>query len=165
MDKYYYLVAQLPVLFFERESALTIDNFLDEAHKWLSGSDYRQLERVDFMATEIKPDDPQIIKKIKVFELSLRQELVNWRTARQKSQDYKIMALPANLVREGNPLVVEKNLLLWRWQFLEVLEAGHNFDLDFVILYYLRLQILKKLFTYNKKLGREKYQQYLEMGL
>jgi len=68
-------------------------------------------------------------------------------------------------VREGDPLTVEKNLLLWRWQFLDSLEFGHYFDLEFLIMYYLRLQILKRLFTFNKKIGREKYQQYLEMEL
>jgi hypothetical protein len=165
MDKYYYLIAQLPVLYFERQPALTIEQFLNEAGKWLSPDDLKQLGQVELAATEIRKDDPAIIKQIKDFELSLRQELVNWRTAQKKNQDYKIAALPANLVREGDPLTVEKNLLLWRWQYLETLEFGHYFDLDFLFLYYLRLQILQRLFTFDKKLGREKYQQYLEMEL
>ncbi|MCK9243690.1 MAG: DUF2764 family protein [Candidatus Marinimicrobia bacterium] len=165
MDKYYYLIAQLPVLYFGRESALTMEQFLDEAAKWLSLDDFSRLEKVDLQATEINKNDPPIIRQVKDFELELRLELVNWRTAQKKNRDYKIMTFPANLVREGNPLAVEKNLLLWRWQFLEALEIGHHFDLDFLILYYLRLQILKRLFIFDKKLGREKYQQYYEMSL
>jgi len=165
MDKYYYLIAQLPVLYFERQPALTIEQFLNEAGKWLSPEDLKQLEQVELAATEIRKSDPAIMKQVKEFELALRRELVNWRTAQKKNQDYKIAAFPANLVREGDPLTVEKNLLLWRWQYLETLEFGHYFDLDFLFLYYLRLQILQRLFTFDKKLGREKYQQYLEMGL
>jgi len=165
MDKYYYLIAQLPVLYFEREPALTSEQFLAEAYKWLSAEDYAQLEKVDLNATEPDKNDPDIVRRIKNFELDLRLELVEWRTAQKKNQDYKIIAFPANLVREGDPLTVEKNLLLWRWQFLDSLEFGHYFDLEFLIMYYLRLQILKRLFTFNKKIGREKYQQYLEMEL
>jgi len=174
MDKYYYLIAQLPVLYFGRESGLTIDQFLDEAQKWLSQADYYRLEKVDLEATEILKGDLPIIRQIKNFELIMRRELADWRSARKKNavkdpasvgQDYKIRAFPVNLVQESNPLSVEKNLLLWRWQFLELLELGHHFDLEFLILYYLRLQILKKLFTFDKKVGREKYQQYYEMSL
>jgi len=165
MDKYYYLIAQLPVLYFERQPALTIEQFLNEAGKWLSPEDLMQLQEVELAATEIQKNDPAIMKQVKDFELSLRRELVAWRTAQKKNQDYKITAFPANLVREGDPLTVEKNLLLWRWQYLETLEFGHYFDLDFLFLYYLRLQILQRLFTFDKKLGREKYQQYLEMEL
>ena len=40
-----------------------------------------------------------------------------------------------------------------RWQFIENLEGGHIFDLEALILYFLKLQIQKRLFTFNKEKG------------
>ena len=61
------------------------------------------------------------------------------------------------IVKEGNPLQVEMNLLHFRWKFIEEQEANHYFDLDAVITYYIKLQLLEKLFTFNKTEGQERF--------
>ena len=36
MDKYYFLIAELPTLFFGKEPAITVEYFLAEAEKWMN---------------------------------------------------------------------------------------------------------------------------------
>ena len=60
-------------------------------------------------------------------------------------------------MKEGNPLDVEKKLLRIRWELLEAEEAEHHFDLGYLILYYLKLQILDKLSVFDQDAGMETY--------
>lgn len=165
MDKYYYFIAELPYLYFGKEAAITIPWFLDEAQKWLEPRDYDQLGKIDYLNCESHPEDHPVVQAYKGFESNLRRDLAGWRTAQKAGQDYKPSTFPLALVREGNPLNVERNLLLWRWRFLESLELGHHFDFGFIVLYYLKLQLLQKFFTFNKEIGKEKYQLYTKIGL
>ena len=45
-----------------------------------------------------------------------------------------------------------------RWEFIEQEEAGHYFDLDFLILYFLKLQILERLVSFDKKKGQDRFE-------
>jgi len=165
MDKYFYLIAQLPTLYFEREPLITESQFLEEACKWLSPAAYELLTRVDLSETTVQSGDPALIRQYKRFEGELRSELAEWRAARRRNQDFKLTCLPTALVKEGDPLTIEKNLLYWRWQYLEEAEPGHHFDFGFLLIYCLKLQILRRLFTFNKPTGMQKYQQYTETSL
>jgi len=165
MDKYYYFIAELPYLYFGKEAAITMRWFLEEAQKWLEPRDYDLLCQVDYLNCAPQPEDPPVLQAYKRFEENLRRDLAGWRAAQKAAQDYKPSAFPLTLVREGNPLIVERNLLLWRWRFLESLELGHHFDFGFILLYYLKMQLLQKYFTFNKELGKEKYQLYKKIGL
>jgi hypothetical protein len=172
MDKYYYFVTQLPFLYFEKEPLVTIQDFLEEGRKWLSSRDYNILERADINETSISAcsqragrllSDPQVLKDYKSFENSLRSELVQWREARKSNQEYKTRLFPVSLLKEGNPLQIEKNLMKLRWDFIEEQEPSHHFDLGFLILYYLKLQLLQRLSTFDKKNGFEKFKKYTEV--
>ena len=68
------------------------------------------------------------------------------------------------MLKEGNPLDVEKKLLQLRWHFIDELEFGHYSDVDFFILYYLKLQILQRLWQFDKERGKEKFLTYTEMA-
>jgi len=165
MDKYYYLVAQLPLLFFDKEPALSREDFLDEARKWLNRADYRLLARVNINDPQIGPEDHATLVQYKTFEIQLREELLNYRQARDENMEYKFTLFPANVVKEGNPLEVEKKLLRLRWEQLAALEFGHHFDLGFLIIYHLRLQIWQRLDSFDKEIGMQKFNQYTEVEL
>jgi len=53
-----------------------------------------------------------------------------------------------------NPLLVERRIDLARWEKLEELELQHYFDLQFLIVYYLKLQILNKWDSIRAEKGR-----------
>ena len=158
MDKYYYLVSQLPTLFFDRENYMTIDLFFNEAEKWLSKKDFDALLLVDINDISLNERFPHILCKYKEFETQLRNEIAQWRKAQKLGQEHKIRMFPVSVVKEGNPLEVEKKLLEHRWKFTEEMELGHYFDLNFLILYILKLQMLRRLSTFNKEEGFKKFQ-------
>ena len=100
--------------------------------------------------TPHKKDHP-VLKTYKMFENSVRTDIVLWREAQQKDVDYKPSRFPISLLKENNPLEVEVKLMEMKWNFIDELEREHHFDMGFLILYFLKLQILRRFFTFNKE--------------
>ncbi|HHS14382.1 MAG TPA: DUF2764 family protein [bacterium] len=155
MDKYYYLVAQLPVLHFDREPALSMQDFLEETEKWLPPRKMRFLKAVSAFPEKNIPG-PRTWRRYQAKEQAFRADLARWRRARKQGNDYKT-TFPQSLVREGNPLEIEKKCLYWRWNLIEALEEGHDFDLDILVLYLLKLHILRKLVVFDREKGMERF--------
>ncbi|MBN2600668.1 MAG: DUF2764 family protein [Candidatus Marinimicrobia bacterium] len=164
MDKYIYFATQLPLLVFDKEPALGIDVFLTEGRKWLSDSDYGMLIAVSINDTGPANNDPAALREFKTYENKLRNELVLYRKSQKARQEYKPRLFAAAVLKEGNPLDVEKKLLLLRWNILSELEFGHYSDMQFFILYYLKLQILQRLQQFDKDKGKEKFLTYTELA-
>jgi len=155
MDRFYYIISQLPMLFFEKESFMTIDIFLMEAKKWLSNRDYRVLSRILIDDTSVEKKDSHLWQEYKKFELRFRTDLALWRQSVHEGREIKMTGFPVSNVKDGNPLEVEKRLLAHRWHFLEEMEKEHHFDFGFLIIYFLKLQILQRLSLFNKEKGVE----------
>lgn len=155
MDRFYYIISQLPMLFFEKESFMTIDIFLMEAKKWLSNRGYRVLSQILIDDTSVEKKDPHLWQEYKKFELRFRTDLALWRQSVREGQEIKMTGFPVSIVKDGNPLEVEKRLLAHRWHFLEEMEKEHHFDFGFLIIYFLKLQILQRLSLFNKEKGVE----------
>ncbi|MDZ7370269.1 MAG: DUF2764 domain-containing protein [candidate division KSB1 bacterium] len=165
MDKYYYLVAQLPMLWFDREAPLSTEVFLQEAEKWMSAADFEKLRRARFDALEVTSNMPSLLRQYAEHEAAFRRDLAQWRKAQKEGFDYKPEIFPVALVKEGNPLEVEKNLLHYRWNLIEELETLHHFDLEFLIFYYFKLQILEKMAEFNKEKGRQVFQSLTKVDI
>lgn len=158
MDKYYYVVAQMPLLAFDREPTMTIAYFLQESEKWLSSRDFAILRRARYDSMDVGIAKPRLLKEYIQVEAQFRAELAAWRKARKEGIDYKPELFPASLVKDGNPLEIEKALLKRRWDIIAQVEPDHHFDLEFLILYFFKLQILEKLSLFNKEQGLEIFQ-------
>ncbi len=160
MDKYYYFVAQLPHLTFNQEMQITRRYFLEEARKWLSENDYQCMIQVNINVYSLQPDiHSKLLYNYIVFEYDLRKELTFWRTEQKVGREYKSIIFPPALVKEGNPLEVEKSLMFFRWKYIDELEIEHYFDLDIIIAYFLKLQILERLFSFDKEKGKAKFKE------
>ena len=61
-----------------------------------------------------------------------------------------------------SPLAAEDILNWERWSYLEELELGHYFDTDKVLIYYLKLQLLTRIKSFNKEKGTEKFNNIIE---
>lgn len=160
MDKYFYLIAQLPHLIFDKPSFMNTDLFMEEAEKWMSGQDFKKLATIELMDIRENQKQSPIARKIQQFEKQLRHDLVEWRQSSKKNVEFKPMTFHVSMIKEGNPLEIEKKLLLLRWKYIESLEQDHHFDLDLLQLYYLKLQILQKLAEYDKQKGLERFQKF-----
>lgn len=166
MDKYYYLIASLPLLKFIELPSQTREDFLAQAEKWLSTEDFILLNRVDINNFFLDQKDTSTLKKWKGFERSIREELAAFRRARRKNIEYKIRRDLIGIIQENNnPLEIERELLLLRWSFLEELEIEHFFDLDFLIIYHLKLQLLERLASFNKEKGKERFEVFSKVEL
>ena len=73
--------------------------------------------------------------------------------------EYKIRKDLSEIIQgDDNPLEIERRLLHLRWNFLEEQEIGHFFDLHFLIIYYLKLQLLQRLFSFDKQKGKVRFE-------
>jgi hypothetical protein len=159
MDKHYYLIAQLPMLSFDREMPVSVEEFLRTSRRWLSRRELRWLALANLKRYEPEQRGPRVWQDYQQFEYRFRTDLAAWRESRRSDQEYKPTGFPVALVREGNPLEIEKKLLRHRWITLDAMEKEHHFDLGFLIIYYLKLQILQRLTLFRKEEGREVLQQ------
>lgn len=161
MDKYYYLISSLPLLKFTEAPSITKEDFIAEAKKWLKYTDFIILFKVNINNLFEDEKDVSLLKRWKEFERSLREELAFFRSARRNNIEYKVRKDLSDIIQEdNNPLEIERGLLLLRWDFLEEEEIGHFFDLDFLIIYYLKLQLLQRLFSFDKEKGKERFETY-----
>lgn len=161
--RYYYFTSQLPFLKFATKPPISRKWFLEEARKWLGERDFLFLLQADINNfTELK-ELPLSLKEYRSFEKNLRQELAFFRKARKEGREYKISSYLEDIITTGNPLEVERKLLYLRWKFIEEKETGHYFDIELLILYFLKLQILERLFTFDKEKGRENFDKLCEV--
>lgn len=165
MDKYYYLVSLLPTLYFDKEPEITMDFFLTEAEKWANRRDFDLLSGLDLDEVTSHPSDPQSLKAYKAIELAIRNDLVAWRREKRAGREHKPGAFPLSAIKDSNPLQVEKNLLKLRWDFLTEKQLDHHFDLEALVLYRLKLEILERLAQYDREKGLEKYQTLLKVSI
>ncbi|MCF7873470.1 MAG: DUF2764 domain-containing protein [Candidatus Omnitrophica bacterium] len=162
MDKYYYLIAQLPLLKFREQNYLDKNSFLEEAKKWLTKEDFIKLQEADLDDLEKKGKN-RFLQEYKEFELSLRKELAAYRQSKKSKQEYGPRLILEKKLLEGNPLEVENKLFFYRWQELSERSKEYVFNLEAVIAYFLKLQILEKVLSFDKKEGTKKFDSLTEV--
>ncbi|MBU8912509.1 MAG: DUF2764 domain-containing protein [Spirochaetales bacterium] len=173
MNQYYFLVASLPFLSRDSDRASPPEEFLASAREHLTPRDYTAVcsARID-APVELEPGPP-VVTKWQRFERGLRNELVKVRAAR-------LGADPAEHIRtdeagsddtdqtgltdtareafgEESPLSGEDVLGRARWEFLTELEVGHFFDVDRLVVYYLKLQLLARKRLFNRDDGERAF--------
>ena len=163
MGKYYYLLAQLPSLFFDRSPDITVDDFLKEAAKWLDTNKFSILTSATINNFPNNKTNFPVFNNYQEFEQELQKELYLYRKAKKSHTEYRPFINVEWEIDKTSPLKVEKGLLYLRWQFLEGQSTGHYFDFEFLIIYYLKLQILKRLFTFDKKIGKEHFEKMCQI--
>lgn len=161
MGQYYYPVAALPLLFFDSPPPLKEEDFLSQVTPWLSAKDAETLFNSD--NSNISNCHNNTLSSWITWNRSLKNELVKLR-AQKKNAD------PDTYLREGpvywhladrarecfiqeSPLASEIQLLKLKWNYLDELETGHYFDLEYLLIYLLKLKILIKKGLYTQELG------------
>jgi hypothetical protein len=165
MDKYYYLVSLLPTLYFDKEPEISADYFMQELEKWTSKRDFNLLSSLDIKNVSCERSDPSVLQQYKRRESAIRNDLVTWRREKRAGREHKPGSFASSLLKEGNPLVVEKNLLRLRWDFLSERDLDHHFDLETLVIYHLKLQILQRLAQFDKEKGLENYRTMYKVSI
>jgi hypothetical protein len=167
LTQYYYLVASLPMLFFEAAPPFSSHAWLESCREQLTKDDYALLSRVSLDALGPQPGDSAAWRIFSSWETSLRNELARHRAQRLGRDPEPFLrdapffaGLPAvvkQALGAGTPKAVEIALDRERWSYLEELETGTQFDLDRLIVYRLKLQLLERKERFRPKPGRESF--------
>ncbi len=169
LNLYPYAVATLPYLEYEADPPLTPAEFLESVRNALSDEDYARLIEADIVPERIDASAPELLRRWQEWEMSLRNELARLRAP-------KVAREPDGYLRDGggsaglydvardaigqeNPAIAEDILNRSRWRFLEGIEFGHYFDLEKLIGYYLRLQLLARKSLFKEEQGAARFEE------
>lgn len=152
---YYYLIAGLPMLSFGQKPPFSFGRFLEISRQHVTGVDARYLELVSIAGGYSFDGGQKTLEAWQRFDTQIRNEIVRLRASHRKLDPqrfmrgeyaYEAQAVHAvtNAHRSGSILEGERLLDQERWRFLDELANGHHFDIDFLIVYGLKLLILER---------------------
>ncbi|TVR31881.1 MAG: DUF2764 family protein [Spirochaetaceae bacterium] len=157
MSQYYYAVAALPMLFLDSDVFPAQQEFLEHCAAWLSDADFQALSQASLHPSFTHSGRSSVLGRWYAVEKALRNELVRARAPKLHIDEQKylsddepptwisssdIEAKASEAINQANPLRAEQLLDEYRWHILDELEVGHYFDVDKLIVYYLKLQML-----------------------
>jgi hypothetical protein len=167
LTQYYYLVASLPMLFFEEAPPFNSRAWLDLCREQVSESDHALLARITFHELRPRPGDPSVWQAYSSWETALRNELAVQRAQklglnpdpflRQTRFHSGLPAIIKEALGAGTPMAVETALDRRRWSCLDELETGTQFDLGRLIVYRLKLLLLERKSRFRPEPGREAF--------
>ncbi|MBU3959099.1 MAG: DUF2764 domain-containing protein [Candidatus Omnitrophica bacterium] len=156
MPGYYtYLISSLPMLHFGIQSPFSFAGFLEICQGLIPESGIKILETASITGEYIYETTQSSLRKWFIFDTLLRNELVKIRAARKRmdsarylrGEEYAppaIARLAMNAQKNPSILAAERMLDQERWHFLDELAGGHYFDIDFLVVYALKLLILAR---------------------
>ena len=154
------------MLFFDSEKFMTQEEFFECCEATISEKDFNTLKSALILPEE-NPDFNSVLTKWNNWESSLRDELVKLRAVKRGLDSDKYMSGSAGesgvseLARDAfnapSPLEAETLLNRGRWEYLEMLESGHFFDLGKLIIYYIQLQILERKSQIDHEKGQQNF--------
>ena len=162
VNKYYYLVSSLPYLRFAQQPPVSREYFLLECNKWLSMHDMDILSAASINDFSVSANDLFIIKQWKEFDSGLRKELALARNSIKHNRHEKPGPLAKIVLEASNPLLMEQAFERIRWDFLDSLETGNFFDLNFLTVYFLKIQILERLQMFDREEGKKIFESMCE---
>ncbi|MBU0571864.1 MAG: DUF2764 domain-containing protein [Candidatus Omnitrophica bacterium] len=162
-NKYYYLVASLPRLSFDGEDFLSRDKFMEECRRWLSAEDMKRLAGMDAENPGINDGVPDIARRWKAFDMETREILFGIRTKDSRAALKENLYFSKEKIEGRDPLSAEKAIAKARWDFVEGEEPEYMFDVNWLMLYYVKLQILERLAQFTKEKGKETFQKLCEV--
>jgi Protein of unknown function (DUF2764) len=158
---YYYIVAALPYLDFSNPVDTDEESFLDFTRSMLNEKDFAVLDAV----RQGDPSAHPFLAAALDFRAELASELARNRAAalgkdagQYRSASNARMADKARqLVGMENPFEAEVALMSYIWEYLDDLEAGHFFDLQRLVVYLLKLELLQRKNALTEERGTARY--------
>jgi len=162
MTEYYYLKASLPYLRLEKVPPITSRDFLDECLKWVSPKDLEKIENAKFGNQNIEENEAEASLNWKRFDTELKTGIA---LARKKAKIFgkKIRKMVKEIINQETPLDSEKEIERIRWEYLEDKEALYEFDINALIIYFLKLQIIERLTSFDKEEGENFFYKLCEV--
>lgn len=145
---------------------MSVESFLEDCRRLLTRPDYDLMEEL-LSGEDIEPDSSNSVRNAWVrFNRNFRNELTWYRAGRLNKDPQRYLRglrFPEPFLAEqiqqaskmSNPLEAQKSLDKAKWRFLDEMESGHYYDLEFLFIYGLRLKILERHQEYHSPKGRD----------
>ncbi len=163
-NKYYYLVSSLPFVAFDRTPPVTSEYFFQECAKWLTDKDASALRQATAKNTAADSSGSEFLREWKQFDFSLKTELADARTARKTSHSERMHGRSREILEQPTPLDMETRFEKIRWNFLETKETDYHFDLNWLMVYYLKLQIAERRASFEREPARQRFEASCEVS-
>lgn len=160
---YYYLVASLPHLSLRAAPRLTPGEFLRRCAAQVSPKHYRILAEVElFQARPAKTglalldrwyERERALRNVLAIERAKRLRVTAAGHLRDFRPDPRLAEIARQLLALDSPLAADEELDRARWRFLEERAFGHYFDLETLVVYRLKLQILERRARFDPVVG------------
>jgi len=164
-NKYYYLVASLPYLSYGAVEFPKREVFFAECEKWFTVDDLALLRTADARNPRRYPAaQNEFLYRWGSFDSALRAALAEARPKHAVSGEKRLSDRMKELFSKETPLAMERHFELIRWSFLDEEERAYHFDLNWLIIYYLKIQILERLTAFNKEKGADMFGKMCEVA-
>ncbi|MDR0932860.1 MAG: DUF2764 domain-containing protein [Victivallales bacterium] len=172
---YYFFLASLPTLGFDRDFGMSIADFDALAAEQMSPAKLAQLQSGSLSVSRASGSAsglPRAYADYTRFEQYLRTRIAERRAGKDEDHAPKLPE-PELYFSEvdtalssasaiSDPLEREKQVDRIRWRYLDELEIGHEFDFDNLCVYRLRLEILNKYRNRNGEIGKNNFNAAIE---
>ena len=173
-NSYYYLIACLPYLSFHKPQAISILEFSSRCNSYLKKYDFEVIESIISGNPNKAARSLKVVSEWLNWDMELRTELAGLRanakgldkglvnglpepldTARlgAKTSSYN---LAMNVFSTTSPLDADEMLEIARWRRLESLEHGQYFNLEWLAVYCLKLQIMERRRGFDMQIGMDR---------
>ena len=173
-EQYYYLISTLPSLSLNEELPIRKCDFLSACKENLKTTDFKMLRSVDLFEIEQGKAPFDIIRSFYCWESGVRNALVRLRAERFGFNpeeflrceifDHSQMLLAEEAFNADSPLMAEDILNKARWEYLDELEFGYYFDIEILVIFFIKLQILERISLFDAVKGQEKLNAFVTQG-
>ncbi len=170
MRQYYFTVSTLPLLMYESEIGINSTDFLKFCEEQLTPQDFNLLKKARL--DQFTETDSAVLNTWIKREIALRNELVKQRAQKlgfNAEDNLKeglyypgLFEIARDAVNNQSPLAGEYLLDEARWLYLDELESGHYFDIEKLIIFYLRLQMLERKALFTQQNGLAGFEEIYE---
>lgn len=165
MKNYYYTLAALETIRLGEKIPISEEHFLQFAEDTIDAKSYQILLKCRWGLTE--PTGFLFADRILSWEKELRLELAKARILKlpfdipidlpASDGSYSLLEQVRAVMALDSPLDAELYLDRLRWSFLEETGNLHYFDLEALVVYYLKLQLVLRQEKLQEKIGRDSF--------
>ncbi len=173
-EQYYYVITSLPYLSLSEELPIRKDDFLANCQKYIKKTDFDILESISLFDAEKDEVSLDVIRRFFKWETGLRNSLVRLRAEslglepdefiRDEIVDHFQALLAEEAFNADSPLMAEEILNKARWRYLDELEFEHYFDIERLVIFFIKLQILERTSSFDAEEGRERLNAIVSQG-
>ncbi len=154
LDPIYYLYPSLPALVRTAPPPLGFDEFLRQVRQFLPSKAVQILQDATLFQDQPRPARLTVLNRWYAREHAVRNELAVLRARhkgidprrylRSVAKDHEAVAIAREAFEIESPIKAADYLDQRRWDFLDGLEVGQDFNLERLAIYLLRLRLLQR---------------------